>query len=494
MAREERGTARMGQNAVGAFACGGWAGVGAGGKQAAGLRAWGETRSGVTHAGGFGAGLPRWRAVSGAARRSRRVALRCCTEQVQQEADRLSDGSDSASALGEDRSLGSLNSIVIPSQVRVNIASPQPNRPEESVRDDALRADRSLEESPSRHLSRLSSLDAFLDDGLSRVAERQKEDPRTKRTDVIRELQEFFFHADTLTAANVAALVGAFALILSLCVQSSPLPVEPLMDLLPPATEQGVFERFMQHLQSPNSVVPIALGLSAFTQSLTGFGFAIVSVGILTQFPWISNSNLLQDVQPIAAICGLFVSSVNLIPSWREVKWKDCAPVILASVCATPFGAEMLNCVDVGVALKTLGAVILGFVVYLSSGLKAPKWFASKSGSVFWGSLAGLFGGAFDIQGPPLVFWTQGTDFRANEVRASILAVCAINSVAVIAHDLSQGRMDDFYVMEFVKSSLPVVCLGIIAGRWVTTRLDPDNFRKVVLFSCLVMGARLLAS
>ena len=82
--------------------------------------------------------------------------------------------------------------------------------------------------------------------------------------------------------------------------------------------------------------------------------------------------------------------------------------------------------------------------------------------------------------------------WRPEEIRASILAICCISSVGVILHDLLEGRLTDFYVGEFVKTSLPFVAAGIFGGRYAASRVNPARFRQIVLVCCAIMGTRLL--
>eukprot|EP00168_Porphyra_purpurea_P007110 TRINITY_DN1878_c0_g1_i5.p2 TRINITY_DN1878_c0_g1~~TRINITY_DN1878_c0_g1_i5.p2 ORF type:complete len:456 (+),score=213.41 TRINITY_DN1878_c0_g1_i5:600-1967(+) len=259
------------------------------------------------------------------------------------------------------------------------------------------------------------------------------------------------------------------------------------------ASAAGAFKNF---IEGPRASVALALGASAFIQALTGFGFAIVSVGVLSQMEWIAHSSIFNDLQPVAAVLGGIVGWSLVLPEIHKVKWRELAPLLIASTVATPIGALLFESIDPSVALRALGAVIFGFVVYSLTGVKVPRALGSKPGAIALGALAGAFGGAFDIAGPPLVVHAQAAEWSpANgDFKRNILTVVSVNSLLVIGWDIVSGRAADFYVSDFVIYSLPMVIVGIVAGKWLGSKLDPAAFKNIVLLVCLTMGVRLLTT
>jgi uncharacterized protein len=246
-------------------------------------------------------------------------------------------------------------------------------------------------------------------------------------------------------------------------------------------------------LADPHFVVSLGLAFSAFVQALTGFGFAIVSVGALSQIPWIAHSSIFEDIQPIAATLSGFIALALVSQEIHLIQWRKIVPAIIASTAFSPVGAIALNYIDAELVLKTLGALIAGYVVYASSGVKAPKIFGGTMGSVVMGGLAGFFGGAFDISGPPLVVLGQAAGW-GESFRRNLLAICCVNSFVVVAVDVATHRMSDYYYADFLKFAIPGVVAAMLAGQYISSKLDPSGFKKIVLGTCLVMGVRLMLS
>lgn len=259
------------------------------------------------------------------------------------------------------------------------------------------------------------------------------------------------------------------------------------------ATAAGALKDF---IAGPRASVALALGVSAFIQALTGFGFAIVSVGVLSQLEWIAHSSIFNDLQPVAAVLGGVVGWSLVLPEINKVNWRELAPLLIASTIATPIGAVLFESIDPSLALRGLGALIFGFVVYSLTGVKVPRILGGKPGALFLGAVAGAFGGAFDIAGPPLVVHAQAAEWAPEngDFKRNILAVVSVNSLLVVGWDIISGRAADYYVLDFVLYSLPLVMVGIAAGKWLGNRLDAAAFKNIVLLVCLTMGVRLLTS
>jgi uncharacterized protein len=255
----------------------------------------------------------------------------------------------------------------------------------------------------------------------------------------------------------------------------------------------GALQMFGTVLGDPHFVVSLGLAVSAFVQALTGFGFAIVSVGALTQVPWIAHSSIFETVQPIAATLSGIIGLVLVGKEYKLVQWRRIAPAILASTVMSPVGALALNFVDADLVLRILGGLIAGYVMYASSDVKVPKVLGGTVGSLVLGGLAGFFGGAFDISGPPLVILGQAAGW-GDSFRRNLLAICCVNSAVVVTYDLATNRMADYYYADFLKFAIPGVVAGVLAGQYFTSKLDPSGFRKIVLGTCLVMGVRLMLS
>ena len=102
------------------------------------------------------------------------------------------------------------------------------------------------------------------------------------------------------------------------------------------------------------------------------------------------------------------------------------------------------------------------------------------------------FGGAFDVQGPPLCVYGDAKGWSPAKFRNTVLAVVCLNSALVVALDYFDGTLGDFYYSYFCLTSLPGVLMGVVAGQYASKRIDPVLFKNLVLVMCLGLGIQLL--
>lgn len=256
----------------------------------------------------------------------------------------------------------------------------------------------------------------------------------------------------------------------------------------------SVYNAVSAFVAGPHFAVSLGMGISAFIQALTGFGFAIVSVAALTQVPWIAHSSVFNAVQPVAATLGALTGWILILPEFKRVDWKAVSVLLAASTMTTPIGAVMLEYFKPEAVIRGLGALISGFVLYSALGVPVPKKLGGVPGAWGLGFLAGALGGAFDITGPPLVVHGEAAGWETSNgnFRRNVLAVVTINSSLVVLWDFFAGRLNDYYYMDFVRWATPTTLVGIVCGKLLADRLDPSAFKKIVLGTCMVMGVKLL--
>lgn len=265
--------------------------------------------------------------------------------------------------------------------------------------------------------------------------------------------------------------------------------------------------------------------------------------------PWLLHSELYDVITPVAATLGALVGFILLIPyafasgppteEEPGLDWGEILPLLIPCTVLTPLGIQLNSMVDPVLATRILAALIMGFVAYklvptiqdaigaggemdesamgvtmateagavslalddkagddaslsLSLSSSEPEFLRSKTAAVLLGSAAGIFGGAFDVQGPPLCVYGDAKGWSPAKFRNNVLAVVCLNSAFVVAIDYFDGALGDFYYSYFCLTSLPGVLLGVVAGQYASKRIDPVLFKNLVLVMCLGLGIQLL--
>ena len=223
---------------------------------------------------------------------------------------------------------------------------------------------------------------------------------------------------------------------------------------------------------------------AAFTQSLTGFGDALITMALLPGLIGV------QTAAPLVAIFALTIELVVLARYRRSLNLRAILPVIAASIIGIPLGIWALQNADEKLVLAFLGLVIAGYAIYSLLDLKLPE-LRHPAWAYIVGLIAGLFGGAYNTSGPPLVIYGNSQRWAPPEFKSNLQSFFVMNSTLVAAgHAVGQNLSAE--VWQLYLWALPAIAAGFLAGVNLDRYLDPLRFRKLVLWLLVVLGLRLI--
>jgi len=224
--------------------------------------------------------------------------------------------------------------------------------------------------------------------------------------------------------------------------------------------------------------------LAVFTQSLSGFGIALVAMALL---PSVIGIRL---ATPLVALVAIAMEAVLVIHYREALEVRSIWKVVLAAVVSTPLGALFLSRVDENIALMILGFVITGYALYALFGFKLPR-LESSLWAYLAGLVGGLLGGAYNTSGPPVIVYADCRRWPPETFKGNLQGYFIIVSLAVVASHALNGNFSA-EVWRMFWGSLPFIALGLLAGLSLDRWLNPVLFRQVVLALLVLMGIRLI--
>lgn len=224
--------------------------------------------------------------------------------------------------------------------------------------------------------------------------------------------------------------------------------------------------------------------LGAFTQSLTGFGVALIAMAILPSL-W-----GLPIATPLVALTGIVLETALLIRYRQSLQMRSIWRLVVASVVAIPFGIYILRQLDERIALFVLGLVIFGYALYALIGFRLPE-LHHPLWAWLTGLASGMLGGAYNTAGPPIVIYGNCRKWSPQEFRSNLSGFFIVNSVMVVSTHFLSGNITS-EVLSVFWWMLPALALGFLAGQSLDRWLNPDVFRKIVLVVLIVLGIRLM--
>jgi uncharacterized membrane protein YfcA len=233
-----------------------------------------------------------------------------------------------------------------------------------------------------------------------------------------------------------------------------------------------------------NYLVSIIIFLAVFTQSFSGFGVALVAMALLPSMVGI------QTATPLVALVAFSIETFLLVRYRSALNLWAVMPVALASIAGIPLGIWLLKDVKEGVVLTILGSVIAGYAIYALfrfrlPNLHHPLW--------AWGTglFAGILGGAYNTSGPPVILYGNCKDWPPAEFKSNLQGFFLVNSAFVaLSHALS-GNLNAKVWSNYLWA-IPAMVLGVLIGTGLDKHINPDRFRRVVLWLLVLMGIRLI--
>jgi uncharacterized membrane protein YfcA len=226
------------------------------------------------------------------------------------------------------------------------------------------------------------------------------------------------------------------------------------------------------------------LFLATLIRSAFGFGEALVAVPLLS---------LLIPVEvaaPVAALVSITVAGVVVLQDWRLIHLGSARRLFISTCLGIPLGLLMLTSVSEGIVKAVLAIVIIGFS---SHRLASRSQFVLSDDRLAWlfGFSAGVLGGAYGMNGPPLVIYGALRRWTPEHFRATLQGYFLPASLVGMGGYWLAGLWVSA-VTRYYLWSLPVVMVAIYLGRGVNRRLNGRSFLLYVHVGLVVIGTVLL--
>ncbi len=231
-------------------------------------------------------------------------------------------------------------------------------------------------------------------------------------------------------------------------------------------------------------VIPGVLFLATLIRSTLGFGEALVAVPLLALVVPV------EVAAPVAALVSITVALIVVVQDWRKIHFRSAGWLVLPTMLGIPLGLMLLRSVPEPVVKGALAAVIIAFsVVSLFSDTQREL----KDDKFAWlfGFGAGVLGGAYGMNGPPLVIYGSLRKWSPQHFRATLQGYFLPASLAGLwgyrLAGLWTPAVNRFYLL-----SLPLVVLATFLGRAMNRRIGIQRFLLYVHGGLIVVGIVLL--
>ncbi len=213
---------------------------------------------------------------------------------------------------------------------------------------------------------------------------------------------------------------------------------------------------------------------ASFIQRTTGFGFGIF---IMTMLPF-----LMPSYGEATTLSGLLAMSTSALIAYRMrayITWKRLVPILLTFITVSAAAICFLARIQDEILRKILGIVLMATCIYFTFFSGRIRIRTTTPWQVGAGTISGIMGGFFGMQGPPAVLYFISSEPDKNHYMAMAQIYFLLgNTIMTIVR-----AFNGFLTMTVWKDYLfgiGGVVLGTIVGAWAFSRIPGKTFPYIV--------------
>lgn len=231
----------------------------------------------------------------------------------------------------------------------------------------------------------------------------------------------------------------------------------------------------------------LSIGAS-FVQRTTGFGFGIF---IMTMLPY-----LMPTYGEATTLSGILAITTSAVIVWRlrrYVTWQRMWPILLTFIIVSTMAIFVLTRIEDHILRQILGVALIVISIYFALFSKKIKLPTTKRVQVVAGTLSGLMGGFFGMQGPPAVLYFIQSEATKEHYMAMAQTYFLIGNAMMTLVRAYNGFFTTTVLTDY-SFGLGGVIIGTTLGAYVFKRIPNRAFRYVVYAYIGVSGVIILLS
>ena len=196
---------------------------------------------------------------------------------------------------------------------------------------------------------------------------------------------------------------------------------------------------------------------------------------------------------PLAVLVSITIAAIVVAQDWRHIHLRSAAWLIFSTLLGIPLGLVLLVRAPEHIVKAGLGALILLFAVFsLAASARLRLGRDRRAMLLTCGFLAGVLGGAYGMNGPPLAIYGSLRRWSAQHFRATLQAYFLPASLLGMCGYLSTGLWTRQVTHDYLLC-LPAVIPAVFLGRIINRRISTQAFSWYIYIALAAIGVALLA-
>jgi len=232
------------------------------------------------------------------------------------------------------------------------------------------------------------------------------------------------------------------------------------------------------------------IALAAFVQGTLGFGAGLTSMAML---PLVISPKV---AIPLVTVCAIPITVIILWQCRKSVRFQDVRLVLPSLLLAVPFGVYVLSALPAEVVRRIIGGLILLTAGHMLFGRIGHHERVGAGWAIGAGAGTGALGGAFNVGGPPMLFFLLLHDWDKDRIRGDFALLGTVNIASrLLLYRFGSMQAEPLLTDSILRGGLlllPGVVVGTLLGVLASSLLSRKLFRRLVLAALGVLGAVLI--
>ena len=228
--------------------------------------------------------------------------------------------------------------------------------------------------------------------------------------------------------------------------------------------------------------------VASFIQRVSGFGFGIA---IMTVLPY-----LMDSYGESTALSGMLAGAQSLFVAIRMrayISWRRLLPILITFIIVSYFSVLTVSNIDDKTLKHVLGGILIAVSIYFFFFSERIRVKPTIPIQISMGTLSGMMGGFFAMQGPPAVLYFLSSEKTKEDYIAISQAYFVIGNIMMTLFRYKAGFVTVAVGQAWCFGIL-AVCIGTWLGTKVFNRLSTSNLKKIIYVFICISGIVALCS
>lgn len=198
----------------------------------------------------------------------------------------------------------------------------------------------------------------------------------------------------------------------------------------------------------------------------------------------------IRTAAPIVAFMSSVIAVYIIIGNYKQIKIKAIWQLIVFSAIGIPIGLIYLEGAAESVIKIILALILIIFSIYK---LLKPNLLNLHNDKYGWvsGLIAGILGGAYNTNGPPIIIYGSMRQWKPSEFRAILQGIFFPTNLFIVAgHGIAGNWTDEVLAMTLY--ALPAVLVATFLGGYINKKIPAERFSKYIYFLLIAIAFTML--